>query len=158
MKFATRFRGAAVGVVLAGILGHILLKAGQHSVAFEWTSSTLLAAGIFFLALLAYVGLHLFAVRARGRETLEIGRRGFTITEPHSIPFALAWRMIREADLVQEDCWRWRFRLKNGNEVSLIESAFTREVWKKLSVQLERKLKAKNIPVRVIGAGQAPEA
>jgi hypothetical protein len=65
-------------------------------------------------------------------------------------------KFTTKADWEQKDCRQWRFSLKTGGEVALREDAFTRERWKKLSAELQRKLKAKKIPVRVVGAGQMP--
>ena len=68
---------------------------------------------------------------------------------------ALAWRMIREADLEQGSPAQWRFHLKNGGVALLQEDKFSREQWKKISAQLERKFKARKIPVRVVSGGSS---
>jgi hypothetical protein len=105
------------------------------------------------VALVLAVIVHLLRQRQTSKETLDIGRRGFLVTQPHAVPLAVAWRAIRSADLEQKDCWQWRFALKTGGEVMLREDAFTREQWKKLSGELQQAA-AKKIPVRVVGAGQ----
>ncbi|MBI3855309.1 MAG: hypothetical protein HY293_06425 [Planctomycetes bacterium] len=156
MKFSTSARSAAVGIAVTIVAVHVALKFSAETLQHGWLP-TAVSIGLLFVSLLAFTLLHLVRHRYQERETLEIGRRGFMITQPDTLPFALAWRMIKTADLEQKECWQWRFSLKTGGEVRLMEDAFPREQWKKISAELQRKLKARKIPVRVTGAGQAPE-
>jgi hypothetical protein len=148
VKFVTRARGAVVlGAVLIGV--HALLTLSRHSLERDWMP-TAVSVGLLVFACLLFVLVNVYRGRVKGQETLEIGRRGLMITEPNTVPYALAWRMIRSADLQQSVPQQWRFLLKTGGEVLLLEEAFSREQWKKISAQLERKFKARGIPVRVI--------
>jgi hypothetical protein len=151
MKFST---SAKAGILLLLAMGavHGLLKVSELSLSQKWLST-----GLSILLLLVscglYCGLHLLKHRLRARETLEIGRRGLMITHPEEAPVALAWRMIQAADLVPGPPSYWSFRLKNGGQMLLREAEFSREQWKKICTQLERKLRARKVPVQVRTSG-----
>jgi len=154
MKFTTKGGGIALGAALVYAVVHIGLKLSMDSLQHSW-APTALSVGLLVVALALAALVHVLRQRQAGRETIDIGRRGFLVTQPDTVPLAVAWRAMKSADLEQKECWQWRFALKTGGEVTLREDAFTREQWKKLSAELQRKLKAKNIPVRVVGAGQS---
>jgi hypothetical protein len=151
MKYVTPARGALFAL-LAMVLVHLLLKASEVNLSQGWLS-TALSVGLVLVSCGLYAVVHFLRHRIKGRETLEIGRRGFMITQPNAVPFALAWRMIRTADLESGTPAQWRFCLKNGDLVLLREATFTREQWKKICTQLESKFRARKIPVRVMGPG-----
>jgi hypothetical protein len=148
VKFVTPARGALFAL-LAVVLVHLLLKICEVNLSQGWLSPVL-SIGLLLFSCGLYAAVHLLRHRIRGRQTLEIGRRGFMITQPDTVPFALAWRMIRTADLEGGTPAQWRFGLKNGNIVTLREATFTREQWKKICTQLEKKFRARKIPVRVM--------
>jgi len=153
MKFTTKSGGIAIGGAVLFALVHVGLKLSTESLQHGW-APTALSIGLIVVALILSGLVHVMRQRQAGRETIEIGRRGFLVTQPDTVPIAVAWRAMKSADLEQKECWQWRFALKTGGDVTLREDAFTGEQWKKLSAELQRKLKAKNIPVRVLGAGQ----
>ena len=154
MKFTTKGGGIALGGALLFALVHVGLKLSTESLQHSW-APTALSVGLVGVALVLSVVVHMLRQRQAGRETIEVGRRGFLVTQPDTVPLAVAWRAIASADFEQKERWQWRFTLKTGGAVLLREEAFSPEQWKKLSAELQRKLKAKNIPVRVVGAGQA---
>jgi hypothetical protein len=154
VKFTTKGGGIAIAGAIVYAVVHVGLKVSMESLQQHW-APTLLSVGLLVLALALFVLVHFLRQRHAGRETIEIGRRGLLVTQPETAPIAVAWRAIRSADLEQKDRWQWRLTLKTGGEVLLREEAFAREHWKKLSAELQRKLQAKKIPVRVIGAGQS---
>jgi hypothetical protein len=154
LKFTTKGGGIAIAGALVYAAVHVGLKLSMESLQRDWTP-TLLSVGLILVALVLAVIVHLLRQRQTSKETIDIGRRGFLVTQPDAVPFAVAWRAIRSADLEQKDCWQWRFALKTGGDVMLREDAFTREQWKKLSGELQRKLAAKKIPVRVVSAGES---
>jgi len=153
MKFTTKGGGLALGAAVLYAVVHVGFKLSMESLQHSW-APTALSVGLLVVALTLAAAVHLMRQRVAGRETLEIGRRGLLVTAPDAVPLAVAWRAIRSADLEQKECWQWRFALKTGGSVVLREDAFHREQWKKFSTELQRTLKAKNIPVRVVGAGQ----
>jgi hypothetical protein len=149
VKFVRRSRGLVLTLLLV-LLAEVGLSVAKHSLELKELSPAVTAA-MFVLGLVGYLVLKTILHRARKPETLEIGRRGLLITQPEAVPFALAWRMIREADLVNgRSQQQWRFALKNGGQTVLTEGDFSREQWKRVSTELERKLRARNIPVRVV--------
>jgi hypothetical protein len=155
VKFTAKGGGIAIAGAIVYAVVHVGLKVSMESLQHEW-APTLLSVGLLVAALALFVLVHFLRHRQAGWETIEIGRRGLLVTQAQTVPIAVAWRAIRSADLEQKERWQWRFTLKTGGEVFLREEAFTREHWKKLSAELQRKLAAKKIPVRVVGAGQNP--
>jgi hypothetical protein len=153
MKFTTKGGGIAIGAAVLFALVHVGLKLSTESLQHGW-APTALSIGLIIVALILAGLVHVMRQRQAGRETIEIGRRGFLVPQPDTVPVAVAWRAMKSAEFEQKECRQWRFVLKTGGEVTLREDAFTGEQWKKLSAELQRKLKAKNIPVRVLGAGQ----
>ena len=156
VKFSTSARSGLL-LLLAGVGAHSVISLSEHSMRQNWVS-TGLSIGLFLLGCGLFCAVHFLKVRTRGKQTLEIGRRGWMVTGKNQVPVALAWRMIRSAELVPGAPAHWVFELKNGSSMMLFESEFTREQWKTICAQLERKLRARKIPVSVrkassLGAG-----
>lgn len=147
MKFVRRSRGLFITLILL-VCAEAGLFAVHQSLQFKGFS-TAVSIVMTVVGIVVYLVLKLILHQMRKPETLEIGRRGLLITKPEAVPWALAWRMIREATFDPGTPQQWRFALKTGGEATLLEGDFSREQWKKFSTQLERKLRAKKITVTV---------
>jgi hypothetical protein len=147
VKFVRRSRGLFITLVLL-IGAEAGLIAAHQSLQFQGFS-TGVSIATALVGICVFVLLKRVLLQSRKPETLEICRRGLLITQPETVPFALAWRMIREASFEPGTPQQWRFRLKSGGETILQEGDFSREQWKRFSAQLERKLRTRKIPVRV---------
>jgi len=130
MKFVTTARGAfVIGIAAIGVkfLLEVSLKSIQHDLM-----PVVLSIGLALVFFVVLILLHMNRHRFKGRKTLEIGRRALLLTGPDIVPFALAWRMIRAADLDLSGPQQWRFSLKTGGEFLLREEIFSRTVEKDL--------------------------
>ncbi len=147
------------GVVLLECLvvgGHLLLKGLQHPILKDPEILIVpVAIGMIFA-----VGKGLWHVRkakqaAPGSVTFD--RYGFTVIGPTGVSQRISWRLLLRAVLEQRPQWRWRFVLKGPMEMIVPSDPYTREQWKDLSEEFTRRLKRRNVEVRVLGAGQRDE-
>ena len=147
MKVVRRSQGAIL-IVIAALLVHIAFGLSHFSLEHGLLpTAASVAALILSFGLLGWVTVRKDRMKT---ETLEFGRRGLMISEPDHPPFALAWKMIREAEFEPSAPQYWRFIKKTEGVVILREESCSPAQWKQLSDELHRKFKARKIPVTVL--------
>lgn len=148
VKIVRRAQGAIL-LVVATVVIHLVFSFShfsfQHDLMPTAASVTVL---ILALCLMAWITIR--QERTKRTETLEVSRRALVILVKGKPPFALAWKMIREAELEPSPPQYWRFVKKTGDSVFLREENCSRQQWTKLSDEIHRKLTARKVPVTVL--------